>query len=247
MGDVKNLQKRSYQNLPDDSDSSDETVESPLLKRVFEEHGYTKIGQLGRGISGIVYQVTNNSGEHYVIKQMNSRERKEQNAVQMEVMILKKMIHGYIVSYVESFEDKETGLFYIVMEYCAGGDLYKRMKKQAEEGFFEEQQILDWFVQICLALQYLHEERRDICHRDIKPQNVFLTEDDYINLGDFGYSKVHTRADPYASSVVGAELYVSPEGHQKKYNSPSDIWSLGWLLYDLCMLDVWVSMFIFPS
>uniref|UniRef100_A0A673FPY1 Protein kinase domain-containing protein n=1 Tax=Sinocyclocheilus rhinocerous TaxID=307959 RepID=A0A673FPY1_9TELE len=74
-------------------------------------------------------------------------------------------------------------------------------------------QILDWFVQICLALQYIHDERRNVLHRDIKPQNIFLTEDGYINLGDFGYSKV-----------------------QK-----SDICSLGWVLYDLCMLDVWVT------
>ncbi|RXN15778.1 apolipo L3-like protein [Labeo rohita] len=71
--------------------------------------------------------------------------------------------------------------------------------------------ILDWFVQICMALQYIHDERRNVFHGDIKPQNIFLTEDGYINLGDFGSSNV-----------------------QK-----SDICSLGWVLYDLCMLDVW--------
>ncbi|XP_073703376.1 uncharacterized protein [Garra rufa] len=210
-----------------------------LIVGVFEEHGYTKKEQLGQGISGIVYLVTNKAGDSYVIKQMNSRNSMELNKVQVEVMILKRMNYGYIVSYVESFEDKATGLFFIVMEYCAGGDLYKRMQTQAKKGFFKEQQILDWFVQICLALQYLHDERRNVLHRDIKPQNVFLTEDDYIKLGDFGYSKVHRRADPYSSSALGTEFYASPECYQKKYSSQSDIWSLGWLLYDLCMLDVW--------
>ncbi|RXN37104.1 serine threonine- kinase Nek1-like protein [Labeo rohita] len=77
--------------------------------------------------------------------------------------------------------------------------------------------ILDWFVQICLALQYIHEN--NVLHRDIRPQNVFLTEDGYINLGDFGCSKILERADAYAASVVGASLYVSPEVHQKRYNS----------------------------
>ncbi|XDV19362.1 hypothetical protein PO909_024846 [Leuciscus waleckii] len=133
--------------------------------------------------------------------------------------------------------DKDAGRFYIVMEYCEGGDLSKVMKKQ--KGVFEEKQILDWLVQICLALQYLYE--KNIIHRDIKPQNVFLTEDGYINLGDFGCSKALDRADDYAKSVVDANLYISPEVYQEKYNYKSDIWSFGWLLHDLCMLDVWAN------
>uniref|UniRef100_A0A8C1M4Q0 non-specific serine/threonine protein kinase n=1 Tax=Cyprinus carpio TaxID=7962 RepID=A0A8C1M4Q0_CYPCA len=171
---------------------------------------------------------------------MNSRDGEELDAVRKEVEILKNLNFGYIVTYVKSFEDNEAGRIYIVMEYCEGGDLSKVMEKHQEERFFEEQQILDWLVQICLALQYLHEQK--ILHRDIKPQNIFLTEDGYINLGDFGCSKALERADEYANSVVGAKLYVSPEVYQKKYNSKSDIWSLGWLLHDLCMLDVWVEV-----
>ncbi|CAM4275538.1 unnamed protein product [Leuciscus chuanchicus] len=124
------------------------------------------------------------------------------------------------------------------MEYCEGGDLSKIMEKQKNERFFEEKQILDWLVQICLALQHLHE--KNILHRDIKPQNVFLTEDGYISLGDFGNSKALERADEYANSLVGAKPYISPEVYQR-YNSKSDIWSLGWLLHDLCMLDVWAD------
>ncbi|XP_016428203.1 probable serine/threonine-protein kinase DDB_G0280717 [Sinocyclocheilus rhinocerous] len=244
MGDFPTLQT-NYRRLPvtgDESDSSHESVASPLLNREFEEHGYTMQEEVGRGGSGRVFLVTNSDGDPYVIKQMNSRDRMELDRVQQEVMILKTINCGYIVSYVDSFEDKEVQLFYIVMEYCAGSDLFKRMKTQTENGFFEEQQILDWFVQICLALQYIHHERRNILHRDIKPQNIFLTEDGYINLGDFGYSKVHGRADPYTSSVRGAELYQSPEVDQNRYTSKSDIWSLGWVLYDLCRLDVWSDL-----
>lgn len=232
-----------YHRLSEDGEKSDSSNGSigqpPSFHEMLKKHGYTIKEELGRGATGIVFLVEKGEGNHFVVKQMKSRDRKELVTIKKEIKILKEMNHGYIVSYVDSFEDKQSGVFYIVMEYCAGGDLFKKMQTQKEEGF-EEQQILDWFVQICLALQYIHES--NVLHRDIKPQNVFLTEDGYINLGDFGCSKILERADAYAASVVGATLYVSPEVHQKKYNSKSDIWSLGWLLHDLCMLDVWSNI-----
>ncbi|XP_052459285.1 serine/threonine-protein kinase Nek1-like isoform X2 [Carassius gibelio] len=187
---------------------------------VLKEQGYTIEKELSRGASGIVFLVKDTEGDPYVIKQMNSRDEEELDAVRKEVEILKELSFGYIVTYVNSFED-DAGRIYIVMEYCEGGDLSKVMETHQGESFFEEQQILDWLVQICLALRYLHE--KNILHRDIKPQNIFLTEDGYINLGDFGCSKVLERADEYANSVVGAKLYFSPEVCQRRYNSKSEV------------------------
>ncbi|XP_042615211.1 serine/threonine-protein kinase Nek4-like [Cyprinus carpio] len=134
-------------------------VHRTCLRKLVEEHGYTIQKELGQRGSGIVFLVNDKDGNPYVIKKIISKNKKE-------VEILKSLEHGYIVTYMDLFEDKEGGLFYVVMEYCAGGNLYQRMKAQKERGFFEEQQILDWFVQICLALQYIH--KRNI-HRDIKP------------------------------------------------------------------------------
>ncbi|KAK7177193.1 hypothetical protein R3I93_001238 [Phoxinus phoxinus] len=211
-----------------------------LIVEVLKKHEYTITKELGQGISGRAFLVKSPDEDFLVVKEINYRYNVNFNldAAKNEINILKKLHHGYIVGYEESFEDEESGYLYIVSEYCAGGDLYKKMK--TKEGFFEEEQILDWLVQICLALQYLNEN--NVLHRDIKPQNVFLTEDGYINLGDFGCAKVLQRADEYATSVVGAELYVSPEIYEKRHNSKSDIWSLGWLLHDLCMLDVWSNI-----
>ncbi|KAK7171236.1 hypothetical protein R3I94_001236 [Phoxinus phoxinus] len=140
-------------------------------------------------VSGKVF-LTKKEGVSYVVKEINCRDKKSLQTVRKEVNILKSLKHGFIVSYVDSFEDKEAGFCYIVMEYCAQGDLYKRMKTQ-NNVCFEEQQILDWLVQISLALQYIH--KKNVLHRDIKPQNVFLTEDGYINLGDFGCSTILER------------------------------------------------------
>lgn len=71
------------------------------------------------------------------------------------------------------------------MDYCDGGDLYTKInqKKQANE-LFTEDQILDWFVQLALAIKHVHD--RKILHRDIKTQNIFLTSKGDVKLGDFG-------------------------------------------------------------
>ncbi|XP_039535199.1 calcium/calmodulin-dependent protein kinase I-like [Pimephales promelas] len=240
MDDMLTQQTNAYQKFSDADDDSDSPDNAFLLKEVLKEHQYSEPKELGRGQFGTVFLVKDIYGDPYVIKQLNSRDRKDLEIVKKEVKILKTMNCGYIVSYVKSIEDKARGLYYIVMEYCKGGDLFKKM--QTQENDFEEQQILDWFVQICLALQYLHNERRNVLHRDIKPQNIFLTEDGYVILGDFGCSTLHGRADQYTSSHKGADLYRSPEADENKYISKSDIWSLGWLLYDLCMLDVWTHI-----
>ena len=63
-----------------------------------------------------------------------------------------------------------------------------KSKKRAKNESFSETEIMNWFVQICMALEYVH--RRRVLHRDLKSQNVFLTANNTIKLGDFGISKV---------------------------------------------------------
>lgn len=92
------------------------------------------------------------------------------------------MKHPYIVSYTESFEGSKSMIvfsnktnfecidstsLYIIMDYCDGGDLHSRIKSQRGI-LFSEDQILDWFVQITLALKHVHD--RKVLHRDIKSQ-----------------------------------------------------------------------------
>ncbi|XP_050969678.1 serine/threonine-protein kinase Nek4 [Labeo rohita] len=203
--------------------------------RVLREHGFTMKKELEPGKSGRAFLVTNTEGDLCVVKEISYRDENNFSTVKEEVEMLKTLVHGYIVTYEDSFEDEEAGLFYVVMEHCTGADFYQRMQIQIEKGIFEEQQIIDWLVQICLALQYLSDN--NVLHRDINPQNIFLTENGYINLGVFGCSKKIERYNAYKKPVVVADLYVSPDVLSK--GCKSDIWSLGWLLHDLCMLDVW--------
>ncbi|CAK6983996.1 serine/threonine-protein kinase Nek1-like, partial [Scomber scombrus] len=130
----------------------------------------------------------------------------EKQKAQQEVEVLSNMSHPFIVQYKESFEERSC--LCIVMDYCEGGDLYKKIKSQKGK-LFSEEQIMDWFVQICLALKHIHD--RNILHRDIKPQNIFLTKDGTVQLGDFGVARVLNRTGELATTCIGTELYLPPE------------------------------------
>lgn len=96
------------------------------------------------------------------------------------------MRHPYIVTYRESFMDRRC--LCIVMDFADGGDMYSKIAKQKQTGKqFNEEQVLDWFVQICLALKHVHD--RKILHRDLKTQNIFLTSKGDVKMGDFGIGR----------------------------------------------------------
>ncbi|XP_072718629.1 serine/threonine-protein kinase Nek1 isoform X4 [Ciconia boyciana] len=196
---------------------------------------YIKVRKIGEGSFGKAILVkAKENGQQYVIKEINisKMSNKEREESRREVAVLANMKHPNIVLYRESFE--ENGCLYIVMDYCEGGDLFKKIN--AQKGIlFSEDQILDWFVQICLALKHIHD--RKILHRDIKSQNIFLTKDGTIQLGDFGIARVLNSTAELARTCIGTPYYLSPEICQNKpYNNKSDIWALGCVLYEMCTL-----------
>ncbi|XP_043559459.1 serine/threonine-protein kinase Nek1 isoform X4 [Chiloscyllium plagiosum] len=196
---------------------------------------YMKLNKIGEGSFGKAILVNSKEdGRQYVIKEINiSRmSNKEREESRREVAVLANMKHPNIVQYKESFE--ENGCLYIVMDYCEGGDLFKRIN--AQKGvLFSEDQILDWFVQICLALKHVHD--RKILHRDIKSQNIFLTKGGTVQLGDFGIARVLNSTVELARTCIGTPYYLSPEiCENKPYNNKSDIWALGCVLYEMCTL-----------
>jgi len=173
----------------------------------------------------------------YIAKKvmLDGMEAKEQEACMMEVNLLKNLDHPNIVQYKESFLTSNSLI--IIMEYCEVGDLaYHIKRKIAQDGeIFTEMEIFNWFVQICLALEYVHARR--VIHRDIKTQNIFLTGNNTIKLGDFGISKVLESTTQVAITVVGTPYYMAPEACESKpYTSKSDVWALGCIMYELCTL-----------
>lgn len=118
-----------------------------------------------------------------------------------------------------------------------GGDLGTVIsRRKLSSSRLTENEIMHWFVQICLALKYIHNLR--ILHRDIKASNIFLTATNCVKVGDFGISKILQSTLEVAMTVVGTPYYMSPEiYHNKPYTLKSDVWALGCLLYELCALE----------
>ncbi|XP_028404175.1 serine/threonine-protein kinase Nek1-like isoform X2 [Dendronephthya gigantea] len=196
---------------------------------------FDRVRKIGEGAFGKALLVrSKKDGKHYVIKEINiskmaAKERKESL---QEVKLLSTMEHPNIVSFLESFQ--ERGNLYIVMDYCDGGDLYKKINNRRGE-YFTEDQVLDWFVQIASALKHVHD--RKILHRDIKTQNIFLTRSGTIKLGDFGIARVLKNTMELARTCIGTPYYLSPEICEgRPYNNKSDVWSLGCVLYEMLTL-----------
>ncbi|OQS07130.1 ubiquinone biosynthesis protein COQ9 [Thraustotheca clavata] len=124
----------------------------------------------------------------------------------------------------------------MLMEFADGGDLHELIEKQASENRISEVHIIRLFVQVCLALKHLHDN--NILHRDIKPQNIFLTSSGIVKLGDFGISKALKSGINVAQTQIGTPLYLSPEICQgEDYDFKSDIWGLGCVLHELLTLS----------
>eukprot|EP01044_Picomonas_judraskeda_P009936 COSAG03_NODE_1247_length_4481_cov_10.407255_4_plen_332_part_00 len=195
---------------------------------------YKMIKKLGAGSFGTVMLVEK-GGKQYCMKKVDVRRmtQKERQAAKDEAKILHRLEHPNIVRYEEQFID--GGTLCIVMELAEDGDLHAHLKRQRGQ-LLPEATVLDWFVQICLALQHCHQQH--ILHRDIKAQNIFTKCDGrIIKLGDFGISKVLEATCEMAKTRVGTPYYLSPEiCLGKRYDHKSDVWSLGVLLYELTTL-----------
>jgi len=190
------------------------------------------LNKLGQGSFGVVYKVRRKADKGiYVMKQINIAQmshnlRKE---ALNEVKILSSLNNDYIVKYYESFIEKNY--LNIVMEYCEGGDLANLIKNSIKT--LPESKIWKFLIQICIGLAYVHGKK--VLHRDIKSMNIFLSKSEDVRIGDLGVAKALAETHNFAHTMIGTPYYLSPEMcEEKPYNSKSDMWAVGCVLYEMC-------------
>lgn len=192
--------------------------------------------KIGEGSFGECYLCTHKAtGQHVVIKEICVADMtpEELENTRRESSLLLQLRHPNIVHCLEAFD--EAPFYYIVMNYCKEGELTRLIKDRSKSRIpFEEPLILRWVAQLASALWYVHDQK--MIHRDLKTQNVFLDEQLNLQIGDFGVART-IGPGSLATTFVGSPLYMSPELiEEKKYNSQSDMWSLGCIIFEMLCL-----------
>ncbi|XP_061277653.1 serine/threonine-protein kinase Nek11 isoform X3 [Bos javanicus] len=182
--------------------------------------------KLGSGSFGTVFLVSDKKAkqgeELKVLKEICIGELNPNETVQatLEAQLLSKLNHPAIVKFHANFVEQDK--FCIITEYCEGRDLDCKIQEYKEAGkTFPESQIIEWFIQLLLGVDYMHE--RKILHRDLKSKNIFL-KNNKLKIGDFGVSRLLMGSCDLATTLTGTPHYMSPEAlkHQG-YDTKSDI------------------------
>ena len=199
--------------------------------------GFKILSKIGEGSYSTVLKVQRiEDGNIYALKRVKFyklSEKEKENALN-EIRILASVKNKNVISYKEAFFIEKDSSLGIVMEYADNGDLFQLItERKKTKNYFTEQEVWKILIQLLNGLKALHDFK--ILHRDIKSANVFLFKGGVCKLGDLNVSKVARKGLGYTQT--GTPYYASPEvWEEKPYDSKSDVWSLGCVIYEMITL-----------
>ena len=189
---------------------------------------YEKIKKLGEGTFGVVFLIKRKSdGLDLIMKKPKPETVTDMNDVKAEADMLSRLKHPHIIRFQESYWEGKALI--IVTEFAGGGDLSSQIPKNRGCG---EERAFTWFIELLDAVNYLHQ--RFILHRDLKPDNVFLSKGLSVKVGDLGLATQLKDGFDMASSICGTPVYMAPElFNGRPYSAPNDVWALGCIMYEM--------------
>jgi serine/threonine-protein kinase len=186
---------------------------------------YKIIAPLGSGGFGTVYLAQDTWIDKKVAIKVPHRQGLDFGELLREPRLLASVNHPNIVSITTA--EKQDNVFFIVMEYVQGETLENII---AATGALDLMRALDFTCQICNAVDHAH--RQGVIHRDLRPANVLVTDNDMLKVADFGTSRFLEIA-AHGTTVIGSPPYMAPEQFQGKAVFASDLYSLGVTMYQM--------------
>ncbi|XBW37552.1 hypothetical protein QEN19_003132 [Hanseniaspora menglaensis] len=172
----------------------------------------------------------------------------EDSKIRREITIMKRLKNKNIIKLIEVLNDPESQKIYLILEYCAQGEIKWCPGNQLEINakgppLLSFSKTRDYFRQIILGLEYL--QHHNIVHRDLKPANLLLTENDVVKISDFGCSLfLNSSSEEELVKTVGTPVFYAPEicvtnatefykkdSIRQIISFPLDIWALGVTLF----------------
>jgi len=187
---------------------------------------------VGKGSFGKVIQVRKiNTGEIFAMKVLSKKHILEHNEVEhtrSEKNILMKLQHPFLVGLNYSFQTDDK--LYFILDYVNGGELFYHLQREKR---FTEDRVRYYAAEIVLALEYLHSS--GVVYRDLKPENLLLTDEGHICMTDFGLCKEGLFSpNDRTETFCGTPEYLAPEVLVGQgYGKAVDWWSFGSLIYEM--------------
>jgi calcium-dependent protein kinase len=189
--------------------------------------------KLGQGLYGEVWKVRNKINGNIcamkIIFKHKDTSKLEEMEILNEIEIMKRLDHPNIVKIFEYYNTKKA--FYLIMEYCSGGELYYEIINRAP---FNEETSSYIIYQVMSVVFYCHSNY--VVHRDLKPENILIENKKdgliRIKICDFGTAKIYEK-NKTERQIVGSSYYIAPEVLDKNYNKECDLWSIGVIFYIL--------------
>ena len=184
--------------------------------------------RIGKGSFSTIYKAFNtNDNKEYAIKEVIIDKKSIKSNVKREFLVLKKLNHPNIVKLHDLIIDTNYNNIYFVFDYFKNGDLAHFLdNKPLKEKFCKK-----YSKQLADGLRYLIDN--NILHRDLKPQNILLTDDYNIKIADFGFARKVDK-NMLLNTLCGSPMYMAPEIINKQdYSIKSDLWSVGIIIYQM--------------
>jgi len=198
------------------------------------------VERLGQGGMGTVYLANDlnlpnlgDSKRSCVVKQLRDdffRQEDRERAIQFffrEAQVLSALSHPNIVAILDFFQ--EEGKSYLIMEYVRGKNLHEMMMERGEP--FSNEEVIEWAIQVCEVLHYLHTHDPPVIYRDLKPSNIMIDERNRVKLVDFGIARPFEESED--NTHVVSQGYSPPEQYWGAADPRSDVYALGCTMYFL--------------